>query len=224
MKRAASKTSGHSGNMRQASIHAGFRVPTQAGGCGNKWEQPGAGDLLHVELLASYAHEIAHSAAALHFGREVLVEISFDPASRHFDGVCHYRHPDGELTPPAVRAIALAGIVGEAAYWLGWDNPRMTPDRLTESIRVGRVAVSPGDLVRAAGWQGEDMALAFGIVREASPWIVGEAESRALVDPPWLVVPTVPTRKKCVGTAESLTAQGMPHVPTVPTEKQGEVK
>lgn len=224
MKRVASKTSGNSGNMRQASIHAGFRVPTQAGGCGNKWEQPGSGDLLHVELLASYAHEIAHSAAALYFGCEVLVEISFDPASRHFDGVCHVRHPDGELPSAAWRAIGLAGIVGEAAYWLGWEDPRLTPGRLAESVQAGRVAVSPGDLVRAAGWQGEDMARAFGIVREAWPWIVGEAKSRALVDHPWLVVPTVPTHKKCVGTAESLAAQGMPHVPTVPTDKQGEVK
>ena len=39
MKRVASKTSGHSGNMRKSSIHAGFRVPPQVGGCGNKWEQ-----------------------------------------------------------------------------------------------------------------------------------------------------------------------------------------
>lgn len=194
MKRVASEISGHSGNMRQASIHAGFRVPTQAGGCGNKWEQPGTGDLLHVELLASYAHEIAHSAAALHFGCEVLVEISFDPATRYFDGVCYVRHPDGELPPAAWRAIGLAGIVGEAAYWLGWEDSRLTPGRLAESVR------------------------------EAWPWIVGEAECRALVDHPWLVVPTVPTREKCVGTAESLTAQGMPHVPTVPTEKRGEMK
>jgi hypothetical protein len=208
--------------MRQASIHAGFRVPTQAGGCGNKWEQPGAGDLLHVELLASYAHEIAHSAAALYFGCEVLVEISFD---RHpsFRRRLPCPAPGRELPSAAWRAIGLAGSWARPP--IGWrEDPRLTPGRLAESVQAGRVAVSPGDLVRAAGWQGEDMARPFGIVREAWPWIVGEAKSRALVDHPWLVVPTVPTHKKCVGTAESLAAQGMPHVPTVPTDKQGEVK
>jgi len=221
VKRAASKTSGNSGNMRQASIHAGFRVPTQAGGCGNKWEQPGTGDFLHVELLASYAHEIAHSAAALHFGCAVLVEISHDPATRYFDGVCRFRHPDGELPTEAVRAIALGGIVGEAAYWLGWEDPRLTPERLAESVRAGSVSVSPSDLLHAAGWQVEGMARAFGIACNAWAWIVAEVEEHALVDHPWLVVPTVPTHGECVGTAESLTAQGMPHVPTVPTGNRG---
>lgn len=142
---------------------------------------------LIVELLASYAHEVAHAAAALHFGCEAIVEVSFDQASRHFDGVCHVRHPNGELPPAVWRVISLAGIVGEAAYWLGWEHPRLTPNRLTESIRAGRVSVSPGDLLRAAGWQVEDMARAFGIVQAAWVWIVKEAERRAVVDHPWLI-------------------------------------
>lgn len=210
--------------MRQASIHAGSSVPTQAGGSGNMWEPPGPGDFLHVALLASYAHETAHSAAALHFGCEVWVEISCNPASRHFDRVCNFRHPEGELSPGALRAIGLAGIVGETAYGLGWEDPRLTPMRLAESVRAGRVTVSRSDLLHAAGWQVEDMGRAFEIVREAWPWIVEETESHALRDHPWLVVPTVPTCKECVGTAEGLAAQGMPHVPTVPTEKQGKAK
>jgi hypothetical protein len=158
--------------MRVSAVPTGEKV---VGTGGNK-PNP---QILRIELLASYAHEIAHSAAALHYGCVVAVEISYDPATRYFDGACHYRHPDGELPPPAVRAIALAGIVGEAAYWLGWDNPRLTPDRLTESIRAGRVTVSPSDLLRAAGWQVEDMARAFGIVRNAWAWIIAEVEERA---------------------------------------------
>ena len=150
------------------------------------------------------------------------------PVSMRFSAV-----PTGEkvvgtggnkTNPPAVRAIALDGIVGEAAYWLGWDNPRLTPDRLTESIRAGRVTVSPGDLLRAAGWQLEDMARAFGIVRNAWAWIVAKVEERARQAHGWLFVPTVPTRGRACGNTESLVPQGMPHVPTVPTEKQGEVK
>ena len=191
------------------------------------WEQVGTNRIRKFCGLSCWqpnAHEIAHSAAALHYGCEVAVEISYDPATRYFDGACHYRHPDGELPPPAVRAIALAGIAGEAAYWLGWDNPRLTPDRLTESIRAGRVTVSPGDLLRATGWQVEDMARAFGIVRNAWAWIVAEVEQRARQDHGGLFVPTVPTRGRACGNTESLVPQGMPHVPTVPTEKHGEVK
>ena len=204
-------------SMRVSAVPTGEKV---VGTGGNK-PNP---QILRIELLASYAHEIAHSAVALHYGCEVAVEISYDPATRYFDGVCHYRHPDGELPPPAVRAIALAGIVGETAYWLEWDNPRLTPDRLTESIRAGRVTVSPGDLLRAAGWQVEDMARAFGIVRNAWAWIVAEVEERAPLDHGEQFVPTVPTRGGACGNTESLVPQGMPHVPTVPTEKQGEVK
>lgn len=166
--------------------------PPPSGTSGNKREQAGTNrirKILRIELLATYTHEIAHSAVALHYGCEVAVEISYDPATRYFDGVCHYRHPDGELPTEAVRAIALGGIVGEAAYWLGWDNPRLTPDRLTESTRAGRVTVSPGDLLRAAGWQVEDMARAFGIVRNAWAWIVAEVEERARQDHGWLFVP-----------------------------------
>ncbi|MFN3715632.1 MAG: hypothetical protein ACK4R8_02790 [Thiobacillus sp.] len=211
-----------SGTAGTASIHAGFRVPDTAPPIGNNREQTETSDLLRVELLASYAHEIAHSAVALHFGCEAAVEISYDPASHYFDGVCHFRHPDGELPPAAGRAIALAGIVGEAAYWLGWDNPRLTPDRLAESIRAGRVTVSPGDLRMAAGWLPDDMARAFGIVRSAWAWIVGEVEQRARQDHGWLFVPAVPDAPKPIGNTKSLVAQGMPLVPAVPDEKQDE--
>ena len=209
-----------SGTAGTASIHAGFSVPDTAPSIGNNREQTGASDLLRVELLASYAHEIAHSAVALHYGCEVAVEISYDPATRYFDGVCHYRHPDGELPPEAVRAIALAGIVGEAAYWLGWDNPRLTPDRLADSIRAGRVTVSPGDLRMAAGWLPDDMARAFEVVRSAWAWIVGEVEQRARQDHGWLFVPAVPDAPKPIGNTVSLATQGMPLVPAVPDEKQ----
>ncbi|MDS4015143.1 MAG: hypothetical protein RKP46_12465 [Candidatus Accumulibacter sp.] len=211
-----------SGTPGTASIHEGFRVPDTVPPIGNNREQTETSDLLRVELLASYAHEIAHSAVALHYGCEVVVEISYDPATRYFDGVCYCRHPDGELPPEAARAIALAGIVGEAAYWLGWDNPRLTPDRLADSIRAGRVTVSPGDLRMAAGWLPDDMARAFGIVRNAWVWIVGEVEERARQYHGRLFVPAVPDAPKTIGNVESLAPQGMPLVPAVPDEKKDE--
>lgn len=115
-------------------------------------------------------------------------------------------------------ADALVGIVAEVVYRLGWDNPRLTPVRLAESIRAGRVTVSPGDLLPAAGWQLEDMARAFGIVRSAWAWIVAEVEERAGQDHGWLFVPAVPTKGGACGNTESLVAQGLPVVPTVPDE------
>ena len=195
-------------------------VPATGDTAGTSGDKPNP-QILRIELLASYAHEIAHSAVALHYGCEVAVEISYDPATRYFDGVCHYRHPDGDLPTEAVRAIALGGIVGEAAYWLGWDSPRLTPDRLTESIRAGRVTVSPGDLLRAAGWQVEDMARAFGIVRNAWVWIVEEAENRALMDHGELFVPTCPHCISSSGdTGKPCAARVSPLSPLVPAKNR----
>jgi len=50
------------------------------------------------------------------------------------------------------------------------------------------------------------------------------AHSAAALHYGGLFVPTVPTRGGTCGNTESLVPQGMPHVPTVPTEKHGEVK
>jgi hypothetical protein len=50
------------------------------------------------------------------------------------------------------------------------------------------------------------------------------AHSAAAMNYGGLFVPTVPTMAVHVGTRKSLVPQGMPHVPTVPTKKHGEVK
>jgi hypothetical protein len=50
------------------------------------------------------------------------------------------------------------------------------------------------------------------------------AHSAAALHYGGLFVPTVPTRGGTCGNTESLVPQGMPHVPTVPAEKHGEVK
>jgi hypothetical protein len=62
-----------------------------------------------------------------------------------------------------------------------------------------------------------DKALCFTYAHEI-------AHSAAALHYGGLFVPTVPTRGGTCGNTESLVPQGMPHVPTVPTEKHGEVK
>lgn len=63
-----------------------------------------------TELKASYVHEVAHAAVALHFGCEIALEVSYDRSLRYFDGVCYFRHPDGELPPSVLRAITAVRI------------------------------------------------------------------------------------------------------------------
>lgn len=142
-----------------------------------------------TELKASYVHEVAHAAVALHFGCEIALEVRYDRSLRYFDGVCYFRHPDGELPPSVLRAIALAGIVGESAYRLGWGHPRLTVASLGDNLRSGTVDISDTDKCGADGWQVEDLGLAFEILSNAWGWIVEEAERQAHADHPWLVAP-----------------------------------
>jgi hypothetical protein len=50
--------------MRHPLRHKAFRCSHSFFTCGNKWEQPNPQKILRIEMLASYVHEIAHSAAA----------------------------------------------------------------------------------------------------------------------------------------------------------------
>jgi hypothetical protein len=138
------------------------------------------------ELKAAYVHEVAHAVVALHFGCEVVVEVSYSRASRYFKGACNVRHPDGELPPVVLRVIGLAGTVGEIAYWQGWEPSRLTVASLVDELRAGSIEISATDQRMANGWQVEDMELAFEIVRNAWGWIVEEAKARARRDHPWL--------------------------------------
>lgn len=131
-------------------------------------------------LVAAYAHEIGHAAVALWAGCEVIIEVEFSMITRHFEGVCHVRHPAGDLPGCVLRPLGLAGVVAEQAYRFGGlDSPPLSVEALGNALRDGQLDISGTDLQMADGWSDEDLALAIEIVSDRWPWIVSEAESRA---------------------------------------------
>lgn len=130
-------------------------------------------------LVAAYAHEIGHAAVALWFGCEVRVEVEVSMSARHFKGICHVRHPAGDLDACVLRPLGLAGVVAELAYRFGWESPRLSVAAMSGSLRAGQLDISQADLQAADGWVDDDMALAFDVVAGRWEWIVAEAESRA---------------------------------------------
>jgi hypothetical protein len=90
------KTRGQVGTTGTASIHAGFRRPPLPGTLRGQVGTNRIRKILRIELLASYVHEIAHSAVALHYGGLFVPSLSpVVPATFFPVGTLESQYPCG---------------------------------------------------------------------------------------------------------------------------------